>query len=193
MEKEIINTRERIIHVATRLFMDKGYLGTSTRQIAQLAEVTQPSLYHHFKNKEEVYIGVIQALLRDVNKELVIIVDDSSLDTVSKLKKFAECLKMKHPFDFDLMMHDFNTKLMKQTQRELFTLWNQSYKEPLLNLFKESDFSIRLGISPQIATTHFLNILAPYIKMEQRTSTLTIDQVVDLFVNGIAEDISNNI
>ncbi|MCA5012681.1 MULTISPECIES: TetR/AcrR family transcriptional regulator [unclassified Enterococcus] len=188
MEKEIVNTRDRIIQVATRLFMDNGYLGTSTRQIAQLAEVTQPNLYHHFKNKEEVYIGVIETLLSDVNEELVVIVEDQKLDTVSKLKRFAECLKTKHPFDFDLMMHDFNTKLMEETQYKLFMLWNQSYKEPLLRLFKTSDFPIRSGVSPEIATTHFLNTLSPYIKAEQRTTTLTIDQVVDLFLNGITSN-----
>jgi AcrR family transcriptional regulator len=186
MEKKIGNTREKIIQVATRLFMDNGYLDTSTRQIAQLAEVTQPNLYHHFKNKEEVYIGVIETLLNDVNEELLIIVEDQRLDTVSKLQKFAECLKVKHPFDFDLMMHDFTTKLTEETQRQLFALWNQSYKAPLLRIFQTSDFPIRSGITPEIATTHFLNTLSPYIKVEQRTSTLSIPQVVDLFLNGVS-------
>ncbi|WP_339099583.1 TetR/AcrR family transcriptional regulator, partial [Enterococcus sp. DIV0849a] len=93
MEKETKNTRAKIIQVATRLFMDNGYQSTSTRQIAQLAEVTQPNLYHHFKNKEEVYVGVIESLLSDVNEELVKIVEDPNLDTISKLQNFAECLK----------------------------------------------------------------------------------------------------
>ena len=188
MDKETRNTRAKIIQVATRLFMDNGYQSTSTRQIAQLAEVTQPNLYHHFKNKEEVYVGVIENLLSDVNEELVEIVEDRTLETISKLQKFAECLKTKHPFDFDLMMLDFRTKLTDETQMKLFTLWNQSYKEPLLNLFKESDFTIRTGLSPEIATTHFLNTLSPYIKTDQNSSSLSIAQVVDLFVFGVSAD-----
>ncbi|WP_242596506.1 TetR/AcrR family transcriptional regulator [Enterococcus plantarum] len=186
MEKETKNTRVKIIQVATRLFMDNGYQSTSTRQIAQLAEVTQPNLYHHFKNKEEVYVGVIESLLGDVNKELVKIVGNPSLDTISKLQKFAECLKTKHPFDFDLMMHDFRTNLAEETQMKLFSLWNSSYKAPLLNLFEESDFAMRNGLSPEIATTHFLNTLSPYIKTEQSNASLSITRVVDLFVFGVS-------
>ncbi|MBO0441834.1 TetR/AcrR family transcriptional regulator [Candidatus Enterococcus ikei] len=188
MDKDTKNTRARIIQIATRLFMDNGYQSTSTRQIAKLAEVTQPNLYHHFKNKEEVYVGVIENLLSDVNEALLTIVDDHTLDTISKLQAFAECLKTKHPFDFDLMMHDFQTKLTKETQLKLFMLWNKSYKAPLLRLFEESDFLIRTGLSPEIATTHFLNTLSPYIKTEQRESALSINQVVDLFVYGISEN-----
>lgn len=188
MEKETKNTRAKIIQVATRLFMDNGYQSTSTRQIAQLAEVTQPNLYHHFKNKEEVYVGVIESLLSDVNDELVKIVEDPKLDTISKLRKFAECLKTKHPFDFDLMMHDFRTKLTNKTQLNLFSLWNRSYKVPLLTLFQESDFVMRSGLSPEVATTHFLNTLSPYIKTEQNSSSLSISRVVDLFVFGISAD-----
>ncbi|MGX7262760.1 TetR/AcrR family transcriptional regulator [Enterococcus crotali] len=188
MDKETNNTRAKIIQVATRLFMDNGYQSTSTRQIAQLAEVTQPNLYHHFRNKEEVYVGVIENLLGDVNEELVEIVENQTLDTINKLQKFAECLKTKHPFDFDLMMHDFRTKLTKETQLKLFSLWNQSYKKPLLDLFENSDFAIRTGLSAEIATTHFLNTLSPYIKTAQSSSALSIAQVVDLFVFGVSEN-----
>ncbi|WYJ81515.1 hypothetical protein DOK80_000001, partial [Enterococcus sp. DIV0849a] len=92
----------------------------------------------------------------------------------------------KHPFDFDLMMHDFRTKLTNETQLKLFILWNQSYKAPLLSLFEESDFAMRIGLSPEVATTHFLNTLSPYIKTEQNSSSLSITQVVDLFVFGIS-------
>ncbi|MFK4565822.1 TetR/AcrR family transcriptional regulator [Enterococcus sp. UD-01] len=186
MDKEALNTRENIIKIATRLFMDNGYQGTSTRQIARLAKVTQPNLYHHFKNKEAVYIGVIEVLLSDVNAELVQIVSDYQLNTMAKLQKFALCLKENHPFDFDLMVHDFKTSLTEQTQRLLFGLWNDSYKKPLLQLFQESDFILRSGVTAEVATTHFLNTLAPYIKANQTVSALSIEQMVDFFVNGIA-------
>lgn len=192
MEIKTKNTRAKIIEVATQLFMDNGYQSTSTRQIAQLAEVTQPNLYHHFKNKEEVYIGVIENLLNDVNIELVKIGEDSSLDTLHKLQKFAECLKVKHPFDLELMMRDFQTKLTKSTQLKLFSLWNDSYRKPLLMIFQKSDFPIRSGLSPEIATTHFLNTLSPYIKTEKDDTPLSIAQVVDLFINGISVEKSED-
>lgn len=188
MEKKTKNTRAKIIEVATQLFMENGYQSTSTRQIAQLAEVTQPNLYHHFKNKEEVYVGVIEHLLNEVNIELVEIVEDTTLSTIQKLQKFAECLKRKHPFDFELMMHDFKTKLTKVTQTKLFSLWNDSYRQPLVTLFQKSDFTFRSGLSPDTATTHFFNTLSPYIKTESTNSLMTIAEVVDLLVYGISTE-----
>jgi len=188
MEKKTKNTRANIIEVATRLFMDNGYQSTSTRQIAQLAEITQPNLYHHFQNKEEVYVGVIENLLSEVNAELDAIVTNTSLTTTMKLRNVAECLQANHPFDFELMMHDFKTKLTQETQKNLFLLWNESYKEPLLRLFATSDFPVRAGISVEVATMHFLNTLAPYIKADKNRNSLTIQQVVDLFIHGVSSE-----
>lgn len=52
-----------IIAYATELFMTQGYLATSTRQIAKGLHITQPAIYHHFKNKEEIYVEVLTTFL----------------------------------------------------------------------------------------------------------------------------------
>ena len=53
------DTQEKILKEANRLFMSKGYLGTSTREIAQRAGITQPNLYHYFSDKEKLDNGYI--------------------------------------------------------------------------------------------------------------------------------------
>jgi AcrR family transcriptional regulator len=50
-EKEV---RSRIIHVARGLFITRGFLETSMREIVSRAKVTTGSLYHFFENKEEI-------------------------------------------------------------------------------------------------------------------------------------------
>ena len=47
--------QDEILDVAEQLFMQQGYKGTSTRQIAELLGITQPNLYYHFKRKEDIY------------------------------------------------------------------------------------------------------------------------------------------
>lgn len=49
--------KDKIIEKATELFMSKGYLATSTRDIVKELNITQPALYHHYKNKELIYIS----------------------------------------------------------------------------------------------------------------------------------------
>ena len=61
---------EEILDVAEELFMKQGYNDTSTRQIAKILEITQPNIYYHFKNKEEIYFQVMQRLANEVGKNL---------------------------------------------------------------------------------------------------------------------------
>jgi AcrR family transcriptional regulator len=47
-------TRYRILRASGELFARWGYHGTSTRQIAAGAGLSQPSLFHHFKSKQSI-------------------------------------------------------------------------------------------------------------------------------------------
>lgn len=58
--------REDILAAARRLFRDKGYAGTSTREIARLAGLRQPSLFHHFPTKESLLRAVALEAVRPV-------------------------------------------------------------------------------------------------------------------------------
>jgi TetR/AcrR family transcriptional regulator, cholesterol catabolism regulator len=59
------STRQRILDAAAKLFREKGYAGTSQRDIAAACELQAASLYHHFASKEEVLAEVLdQGILR---------------------------------------------------------------------------------------------------------------------------------
>ena len=47
--------RSRIIDAALRLFADKGFNGTRTREIAKLAGISETLIFQHFKTKEDLY------------------------------------------------------------------------------------------------------------------------------------------
>ncbi len=51
--------RERIFLAAAGLFASKGYAATPVREIVDAAGVTKPTLYYYFKNKEDLYIQLI--------------------------------------------------------------------------------------------------------------------------------------
>jgi len=52
--------REQILSVATRLFARQGFQGTTTKQIAEHAGVTEALIFRHFPSKESLYWAVIQ-------------------------------------------------------------------------------------------------------------------------------------
>ena len=46
---------DKILQAAGKLFARQGYYGTSTREIARLADVSENTLFRHFENKEELF------------------------------------------------------------------------------------------------------------------------------------------
>jgi AcrR family transcriptional regulator len=46
---------DKIVQAAGKLFARQGYYGTSTREIARLADVSENTLFRHFDNKEELF------------------------------------------------------------------------------------------------------------------------------------------
>ena len=51
--------REQIIEVAVRLFSQKGFRGTTTKEIAVAAEVNEAIIFRHFSTKSELYAAII--------------------------------------------------------------------------------------------------------------------------------------
>ncbi|MET7938195.1 helix-turn-helix domain-containing protein [Streptomyces sp. NPDC005322] len=52
-------TRQRILDAASALFAERGYAGTSMRDIAQHLRMTSASLYYHFPAKEELLSALV--------------------------------------------------------------------------------------------------------------------------------------
>jgi AcrR family transcriptional regulator len=50
-----ITRKDRILSAARELFIEKGFTGTSVGEIVAKAEITHSLLFHHFKNKENLW------------------------------------------------------------------------------------------------------------------------------------------
>src|ERR1700676_3574091 len=61
------------IEAATQLFARNGYHGTSTREIARLAEISENTLFRHFEHKEDIFWSTLTANLNGlrIRKELL--------------------------------------------------------------------------------------------------------------------------
>ncbi|MEM8529304.1 MAG: helix-turn-helix domain-containing protein [Chloroflexota bacterium] len=61
-----LTTRERILAVAARLFAERGYAGTSVRDIAAELGIANPSIYYHFKSKGDLLVELLTEPLKRV-------------------------------------------------------------------------------------------------------------------------------
>ena len=72
-------TRRALVDSAARLFVERGFGGTSLEQVAVDARVTRGAVYHHFDNKQALF----QAVLEDVDAQTMALIADRSADAES--------------------------------------------------------------------------------------------------------------
>jgi AcrR family transcriptional regulator len=68
MPTRIIGVSKRLIGVAKKEFLEKGFEGTSIRTIAHKAETSPRAVYTRFENKEELFAAVIEPVYSDFIK-----------------------------------------------------------------------------------------------------------------------------
>ena len=56
-----MSTKEKILDAALSLFAENGYDGTSVEQIAGIVGIKAPSLYKHYKGKEDILNALIDS------------------------------------------------------------------------------------------------------------------------------------
>jgi AcrR family transcriptional regulator len=67
-EQASLSTGERLLVGAAELFREKGYAGTTTRELSALVGIQNASLYHHVGGKEDLLYSLCVAALDDVAK-----------------------------------------------------------------------------------------------------------------------------
>lgn len=61
-------TRARLLQAAARLFTARGYHGVSVREVAQAVGVTKPALYHHYADKEALFLAILDGALHTLTR-----------------------------------------------------------------------------------------------------------------------------
>ena len=79
------NVKEKILNASKDLFIIHGYKNTTTRQIIAQAGILNGTLYHYFKNKEEIFKYIVLSVL----DELAEIVDGLTTKDKSPALKYA--------------------------------------------------------------------------------------------------------
>lgn len=84
-------TAERLVTVAEDLFAEKGFYGTSIRDIAQCLSIAKSSLLHHYPAKEKLYAAVLKKIADEMREEVKTI-RESTDDEAEQLRRFIRLL-----------------------------------------------------------------------------------------------------
>lgn len=79
-----MNSRQRILAAATRLFLSQGFEKTTVDQIGVEAGVSGPAIYHHFRGKADLLLDVIDQAQEPTLRVSAALLD-SALDPLEAL------------------------------------------------------------------------------------------------------------
>jgi AcrR family transcriptional regulator len=70
-------TRAKLVSVARDLFAKNGYAGVGTEEIVRRAKVTRGALYHHFRDKRDLFRAVYEQVERELAERVATSLDPS--------------------------------------------------------------------------------------------------------------------
>ena len=187
--------REDILQASLHLFAEKGFHGTSMRDIARSADITEGLIYHYFENKRDLFRAIID--------------EHSFLPLLRTLPELAEHLDLRGLLVvlargfFDVLRQNTElTRLLLQEvqvfpeEKEAFfsDAVGQSISELAQILDSRMNERTRAQIDPQVAARIFFNsLLAFFVEQEilggkqalPADEHSYVEHLVDMFVKRI--------
>lgn len=129
-----------ILDAAAELMAERGYGGASLRELARRVGMSQPSLYHYFRTKEELALQLLETLAADMLGQAPTVIPDD-------------------PTQFPRLLADLVRKLYDTRQHPLYTraVFAFSRMDPRFGLRNREIFvdhmlgQLRLGLAPFVA------------------------------------------
>lgn len=172
-------TRSKIMNVAIKLFSEQGYYQTTTKQIANEAEVNEVTIFRHFKTKENLFQETTQNYVAEIHVD----------EIVKKLKgnSFSENIQLLSRKYLDLCF--VNEKLYKvqmklaDTEIEFVKLqMSREFIKVLTDYFKELETKDEINGDPDMMAVTLINSLLGaftiYILTDKTFTNIPIDEMV---------------
>ncbi len=142
-----VSTKEKIDMAALQLFAERGFKGTTMKDIAKVVGVTEGAIYRHYSSKEEIVENLIDRVIRDLSGKIEESVGRGK-DLVEKIRLAIDTL-IRYAFDKPDCFRYLNIyHLFKKNSRD------RRRKFPgkiLMRLFKEAYERGLIAVKPELA------------------------------------------
>ncbi len=86
--KEYKERKKEIMDTARALFFQNGYTNTSVNFIIETIGISKGTFYYYFKSKEDLLDNIVEKFTNEIISKLEPVVNDNSLDAITKLNEF---------------------------------------------------------------------------------------------------------
>lgn len=183
MEKETITTEQKIIMAADKLFTQKGYAATRTRDIAEGAGTNLALLNYYFGSKEKLFKKVVQEKMKILLGAIGPVLSDENISIDNKIRIITENYTNLLLENEELPIFILNELTVN---KDLFAEIAQINRQNALPVLEKQLKEIGANIS---ATDLILNTLSmvmfPFVAKPLITTSKLVDE--DDFVDFVTE------
>jgi TetR/AcrR family transcriptional regulator, cholesterol catabolism regulator len=191
------SSRDRLLAAAARLFEEKGYGAVTVGEIAQAAQVSRPTAYRHFADKEDM----LWVLTEQAGEHVLSIIARVASSSASPSQQIRELVR-NHASAF--VKHRLVFRLALRTQLELNPVRGKELLEAQRRYLEFTanviDAGIRQGefrpVHPKTCAEGLLAMVGSVIDWFRPNGPLTLEEVADQFVelalNGLQVDDSSS-
>ncbi|HWQ56765.1 MAG TPA: TetR/AcrR family transcriptional regulator [Bryobacteraceae bacterium] len=188
--------RAAILASALQLFAEKGFRGTTTRELANALGVTEPVLYQHFANKNELYLAIVEAKVAEGREDYAVLLKhlegDRDREVFTHLASLILSRYEQDPEFIRLLL--FSALERHELARQFFDTqvarFNDVVAGYIRRRMREGAFR---NVSPQAAARSFIGMVqehgfvgALFGADRPRTGRKKlIDEIVSIFLDGI--------
>jgi AcrR family transcriptional regulator len=184
-----MDKRDKILDAALKLFVEYGFHGTPTSKIASEAGVSNGTLFHYFKTKEELILELFDLAKNELNDFLLAKIDaNTSLETRAKAVVGQSLYwAMAHPQKFYYIHQIYFSPFMAQIPVEKY----QKYMQLHIDLVSEGQ---KAGIFKPIPMDFIITLVSNHIYgvyqyLQHNTSEnmqSIIDKSIDMILDMVA-------
>lgn len=155
------NTRQDVVRAAGKLFAERGYHGTSMRDLGSELGLLGSSLYSHVSSKQDLLVDVVEegARLFDSSAEEALAVDGGSRDRLRALIAGHVAVVVDN---IDVSRTFLNeARMLESAQRRPIVDARDHYEKAFRSVIKEgvTDGSFRRDIDEKTASIFILSML----------------------------------
>lgn len=188
--------RRQIIDSAAALFSRKGFSGTTTREVAKAAGVSEATLFKHFTTKEDLYAAIIEAKAQSRAILGTVVAAAERKEDAEVLRVLAREMVNRTKADPTLLRLLFFSALEGHALSDMFFRSRLEAVDLFLTRYiaqRVEDGAFR-HLDPMLAAWNFIGMLAYHILFVelfgQKPATdvgldAAVEQTVSLFLHGI--------
>lgn len=95
----IHSTKQRLIDAGLRMLLEQGYNNLGIQALLTATETPKGSFYHHFKDKEDFALQVIDTYIGEVHTALDVCLRDPGRSPLARVRHFFEQTQQKYQED----------------------------------------------------------------------------------------------